>query len=80
MNTMSSGLSGTNAPKQKQLAHSSDMMRSFKATTNLASALTKERQHIQHDLQKISAGMYRKEVKLMYREGTVRGVEEHEER
>ena len=36
--------------KQKQMVHTSDLMRSFKATTNLAQGLTKERIHIQHDL------------------------------
>lgn len=49
---------GATLPKQKQLSHTSDMMRSFKATTNLAQALTKERVHIQHDLQKISHGKF----------------------
>jgi hypothetical protein len=33
-------------------------MRSFKATTNLANGLTKERIKIQHDLLKISHGRY----------------------
>lgn len=42
--------------KQKQTMHSNDLMRSFKATTNLAQSLTKDRVKIQHDLQKISHG------------------------
>lgn len=37
--------------------NSNDLMRSFKATTNLAQSLTKDRVKIQHDLQKISHGI-----------------------
>jgi hypothetical protein len=42
--------------KQKQVSPSSELLRSFKATTNLANGLTKERVHIQNEFQKISAG------------------------
>ncbi len=46
----------TVSAKQKQVTPSSDLLRSFKATTNLANGLTKERVHIQNEFQKISAG------------------------
>lgn len=41
---------GGGLSKQKQIANSSNLMRSFKATTNLASGLTKDRIQIQNDL------------------------------
>lgn len=42
--------------KQRQLAQNKELTTSFKNTSNLAHALTKERVQIQNDLQKISAG------------------------
>ena len=42
--------------KQRQLAQSKDLTQTFKTTSNVANALTKERVQIQNDLQKISAG------------------------
>jgi hypothetical protein len=54
-NTLSSS-NGMNKTNQKQMSPSSELLRSFKATTNLAHGLTKERIQIQNDLQKISAG------------------------
>ena len=42
--------------KQRQLTQNKDLETSFKQTTNIAAALTKERVQIQNDLQKISAG------------------------
>lgn len=50
------GATVTSSAKQKQVSPSSDLLRSFKATTNLANGLTKERVHIQNEFQKISAG------------------------
>lgn len=44
--------------KQRQLAQNKELTTSFKNTSNLAHALTKERVQIQNDLQKISAGKY----------------------
>ena len=47
----------TNKPgKQRQMAQSKELSTSFKNTSNLAHALTRERVQIQNDLQKISAG------------------------
>jgi hypothetical protein len=54
--TTSGNLGATASSKQKQVSPSSDLLRSFKATTSLANGLTKERQHIQNEFQKISAG------------------------
>ena len=42
--------------KQRQLTQNKDLETSFKQTSNIAAALTKERVQIQNDLQKISAG------------------------
>ena len=42
--------------KQRQLAQNKELQNDFKNTANLAHALTRERVHIQNDLQKISAG------------------------
>ena len=51
----------------------SDLLRSFKATTNLANGLTKERVHIQNEFQKISAGKSTITVILSFsRQGTSR--------
>lgn len=59
--------------KQKQVSPSSDLLRSFKATTNLANGLTKERVHIQNEFQKISAGKSTITVILSFsRQGTSR--------
>lgn len=46
----------TSFSKQKQVIHNSELMRSFKATTDLSKALKKDRVTVQHELQKISAG------------------------
>ena len=54
--TGSLGATVTSSAKQKQVSPSSDLLRSFKATTSLANGLTKERVHIQNEFQKISAG------------------------
>ena len=42
--------------KQRQLTQNKDLETSFKTSSNIAEALTKERTKIQNDLQKISAG------------------------
>ena len=42
--------------KQRELTTNKQLQQSFKNTSNLANALTKDRVQIQNDLQKISAG------------------------
>ena len=42
--------------KQRELTQNKQLEQSFKNTSNLANALTRERVQIQNDLQKISAG------------------------
>ena len=44
--TLGATVSSAASAKQKQVSPSSDLLRSFKATTNLATGLTKERVHI----------------------------------
>jgi len=56
---------GTMLGKQRKLAGdattaSKELKMSFKNTSNVANALTKDRVQIQNDLQKISAGKYRR--------------------
>ena len=48
--TIQGSMTLSGKPLQKQTLPSSDLLRSFKATTHLANALTKERIHIQNDL------------------------------
>lgn len=48
--TATGNLAMSATAKQKQMSPSSDLLRSFKATTNLAHGLTKERIKIQNDL------------------------------
>jgi len=55
--------SGTMLGKQRKLTAdatnaSKELQMSFKNTSNVANALTKDRVQIQNDLQKISAGKY----------------------
>ena len=47
------------ASKQRQIPQSTDLMRSFKTTSNVAHALTKERVVIQNELQKIGKSKFR---------------------
>lgn len=73
--------SGTMLGKQRKLATdattaSKELQMSFKNTSNVANALTKDRVQIQNDLQKISAGKHLNTHSL--RQGTTRGIEELE--
>ena len=68
--------------KQRQLNQNKELAQSFKNTTNLANALTKDRVQIQNDLQKISAGKHTSlqiSQENMCRQGAVRGTQKYEE-
>lgn len=53
MNSGTAGALALTQTKQRQIPKSTDLMQSFKTTSNLAHGLTSERKTIQNELQKI---------------------------